>query len=414
MSSRYRLFERFGVELEYMIVDRDSLAIMPVADEVLHAVTGTYAGDADVGALSWSNELVLHVIELKTNGPVPALDGLAEHFLHDIRRMNEILAPRRGQLMPSGMHPWMDPRAETRLWPHDNHEIYETFDRLFDCRAHGWANLQAAHLNLPFGNEEEFGRLHAAIRLILPIMPALSASSPIVDGHPTGVADTRLEVYRSNARRVPSMAGAVIPEPVYTRRDYRRRILEPIYRDLAPLDPQGALQHEWANARGAIARFERNTIEIRVLDMQESPHADLAILIFVVALLRALLDERWTRFTQQRTWPVGPLEDIFLATVRDAGRARLTNEDYLRVFGFDTAPTCTANELCRHLFEAVLAAEQRSAPALAPLRVILDEGCLAHRIERALGPDPSHECQVAVYRELSACLADGRTFHGMR
>ena len=50
--------------------------------------------------------------------------------------------------------------------------MYEAYDRIFDCRGHGWANLQAVHLNLPFSGDEEFGRLHAAIRLVLPIMPA--------------------------------------------------------------------------------------------------------------------------------------------------------------------------------------------------------------------------------------------------
>ena len=41
-------------------------------------------------------------------------------------------------------------------------------------------------LNLPFSSDEEFGRLHAAIRLLLPLLPALAASSPLV------------EVYRAN------------------------------------------------------------------------------------------------------------------------------------------------------------------------------------------------------------------------
>jgi glutamate---cysteine ligase / carboxylate-amine ligase len=44
MSDRpaFRLFERFGVELEYMIVDARSLDVLPVTDRVLHAVAGEY------------------------------------------------------------------------------------------------------------------------------------------------------------------------------------------------------------------------------------------------------------------------------------------------------------------------------------------------------------------------------------
>ena len=44
------------------------------------------------------------------------------------------------------------------------------FDRVFGCRQHGFANVQAMQLNLPFRGDLEFGRLHAAIRLLLPIL----------------------------------------------------------------------------------------------------------------------------------------------------------------------------------------------------------------------------------------------------
>ena len=56
--------------------------------------------------------------------------------------------------MPGGAHPWMDPARETRLWPHEDNEIYEAFDRIFGCTGHGWSNLQCVHLNLPFDDDE--------------------------------------------------------------------------------------------------------------------------------------------------------------------------------------------------------------------------------------------------------------------
>src|SRR5665811_1134453 len=85
------------------------------------------------------------------------------------------------QLMPGAMHPWMDPHSETRLWLGDNAVIYGAYDRIFDCKSHGWANLQSMHVNLPFADDNEFARLHAASRLVLPILPALAASSPIAE-----------------------------------------------------------------------------------------------------------------------------------------------------------------------------------------------------------------------------------------
>jgi len=410
MTDRYHLFERFGVELEYMLVNRDSLAVLPATDEVIKSISGVYESDVDVGELTWSNELVLHVIELKTNGPAPTLDGLAPLFQRDVQRINGILAERGGQLMPGGMHPWMDPLTETKLWPHEYNAVYAAFDRVFNCKGHGWANLQSVHLNLPFAGDEEFGRLHSAIRLVLPLLPALAASSPVVDGRLTGVADTRLEVYRSNARKIPSISGKVIPEPVFTQHDYEEQILQRIYQDLAPADPQGVLQHEWANARGAIARFERDTIEIRVLDIQECPQADLAILKLIVATLQALVAETWCTFEQQKQWAVAPLEDVFLATMRQADRAPLANEDYLAVFGMTKQKTCTAGELWSHIYKSLFTAGQRKTAALAPLNVILKQGCLARRIEKALNGDDKRPQLASVYGKLCRCLAEGQMF----
>ena len=91
------------------------------------------------------------------------------------------------------------------------------------------------HINLPFANDEEFGRLHAAIRMVLPFLPALAASSPIVEGHVLPILDNQLEFSRKSAARIPSVGGAVIPEPVFTRDAYTRGILEPMYRDIAPM-----------------------------------------------------------------------------------------------------------------------------------------------------------------------------------
>lgn len=72
-------FEAYGIEIEYMIVDAGTLDVLPVTDRVLHAMTGDYSDEVEVGALGWSNELALHVIELKTNGPAPPSPGSTRH-----------------------------------------------------------------------------------------------------------------------------------------------------------------------------------------------------------------------------------------------------------------------------------------------------------------------------------------------
>ena len=121
-------------------------------------------------------------------------------------------------------------------------------------------------INLPFAGDEEFARLHAAIRFLLPILPGLAASSPIIDGERNGILDNRLVVYRSNCARIPSVTGARRARSRSARSaNTTSACSSRSMRDLAPHDPEGVLRHEWVNARGAIARFDRMAIEIRVL-----------------------------------------------------------------------------------------------------------------------------------------------------
>lgn len=397
-----RLFERFGVELEYMIVSGD-LTVLPVADRLLEAAAGEMTEEVERGGLRWSNELVLHVVELKTNGPVPALLAAAGTFREGIGEANRLLAPLGGRLLPTAMHPWIDPGREMRLWPHGDREIYEAYDRIFDCRGHGWANLQSAHLNLPFHGDEEFASLHAAVRLLLPLLPALAASSPFIEGKHSGFLDTRLEVYRRNQQRVPLVTGEVIPEPVFSRQEYEAKILAPMYRQIAPLDPEKVLQHEWLNSRGAIPRFDRSTIEIRLLDVQETPEADLAVAELAVAVLRGLTTERWSSRFAQQSVESAPLARLFLETIRDAERA-VVGAPLLSLFGRGPRPL-PAGELWRELASELLG---KIPP---PLEVILEEGPLARRLLKTLGAEPSPPLLTKVYARLAECLATGRMFH---
>jgi gamma-glutamyl:cysteine ligase YbdK (ATP-grasp superfamily) len=411
-ASPLHLFEATGVELEYMIVDATTLAVRPIADRLLAAAGASDDGDVDRGPMAWSNELTLHLVELKTQTPAPRLAGLAARFQEQVEEIHQRLEPLQARLMPTAMHPWMDPNAEMRLWPHGNDVIYRAFDRIFDCRGHGWANLQSVHVNLPFAGDEEFGRLHAALRLVLPLLPALAASSPAADGAITGLASTRMEVYAHNSARVPSVAGAVVPEPVFTRRDYEERLLGGIYRDLAPLDPDGVLCHEWVNARGCIARFDRGSIEVRVLDVQECPAADLAVVGAVVAVVRALVEQRFAGEGEQRRWTVDALAAILRDTVAAGDEAHLDDPAYLRLFGYPGRAPCHARDLWQHLFESEVRRAEAFDEWQPALALHAAEGCLAHRIGRALGAAPARADFERVYRRLCECLRAGELFAG--
>jgi glutamate---cysteine ligase / carboxylate-amine ligase len=403
----FHLFERFGVELEYMIVDTDTLDVLPIADRLIHAVGSARKNEVRHGAVRWSNELVLHVLEMKTDGPAPALDGLAGLFQSEVRALDDLLRDHGARLLPSAMHPWMDPHRETRLWPHGDKTIYETFHRIFDCRGHGWSNLQSTHLNLPFRGDAEFNRLHTAIRLLLPLLPALAASSPYLEGRRAPFLDMRIDAYRRNCARIPAITGRTVPEWIPSQSRYQSLVFDRIARDLAPLDPGGILEPEWTNARGAIARFSRSTIEIRLLDLQECPAADLAILQFVVAILRQLVDESLAPRPLQKNQRVADLEALLLDAAQNAEQSVIADRRYLAALGLEKIRAATARDVLLSLLDRV-------APSGAPWRpaieFILRHGTLARRLVQSAGQRPSREKLRDTYSRLADSLRTGTLF----
>jgi carboxylate-amine ligase len=389
-------FEAFGIELEYMLVSRGTLDVLPIAERLLD-------GELPRGDLAWSNELVAHVLEIKNPRPTRDLAALGSRVHSEIRRMNAALAAFGARLMPGAMHPWMDPRRETRLWRGRDNAVYRAYDRIFDCRAHGWANLQCMHVNLPFAGDGEFARLHAAIRLALPILPAIAAASPFAEGRAAGALDYRLEAYRTNSSRLPEMTGEMIPEPMAGRAQYERELLHPLYAALAPHDPQGLLRYEWANARGAIARFDRSAIEIRVVDIQECPQADIALGALIIDLVWFLYKENL-----QADIPTAELARVLRTCIRDAERARVDSPAYLEVLSGRTL-VCDAGELWACIARRLNQSEHRAL--WQPfVDFVLTHGTLARRLLRASGPQPSRTRLARVYGSLCECLERGALF----
>ena len=408
MSRLLHLFEGYGIEMEYMIVGRDTLDVLPITDQVIESLSGKIQNDWSLGRIDISNELVLHVIEFKCNGPQKDLVLMQKDFQEQVVAINKVLEKWNACLLPTAMHPWMNPDKETRLWPHGLNEIYASYNRIFDCQGHGWSNLQSVHINLPFADDEEFGRLHAAIRLVLPLLPALAASSPVVEGKVTGKQDSRLGYYMQNQKRIPSIIGSVIPERVFTEQEYNEKILQRIYKDISASDPDEILQEEWLNSRGAIARFERHAIEIRVLDIQEAPIYDFAVISVVCSLVKSLVDGQWISYDQQKKADEDELRVVFKEASEQGLDFRLANAFLLKVFGESTPITLRA--LWQKIVAKLGEGDYVVKDFIKPLNQLLEHGNLASRILKNLGGTPSREKLKLEYEKLARCLATGQFY----
>ena len=404
------LFEGYGVELEYAVVSRGNLDVAPRVDALFRELSGDVDGPVPLGRLQAVPELPLHVVEVVAPEPSADLADLVEPCRQAVRRLDGALRSLEARLLPTGMHPWMDPRTELKLWPHRHGETFATLDRIFDARTHGLANIQAAQLNLSFANDLEFARLHGATRLLLPLIPALAASSPFVEGRRGEAYCNRLRAYRDKLRRVPALAGMLIPENWNDRRAYEDDLLSGLYRDLEALDPQRQLRGPWINDRGCIARFDRMALEIRLVDAQECVVADLAVLALLAAAIQGQVEERWSDLPRQRRFDTAELAALLDACVDTADETILDAPRYLEALGFPERGKARARDVWQHLIESLLPGALDDSPWTAPLRAYLDGGCLARRIVAACGTSPSRDRLAAIYDQLAESLVHDRPF----
>ncbi len=400
----YHLFEVAGIELEYMIVDRNSLHILPIADKII-LPRSENKSDVLNGEVDWSNELVSHVIEIKTHEPTNNLHGWHKVFHRNIIEINDELESYHASLLPTGAHPLMDPHKETVIWPHEYNEIYALYDRIFGCQGHGWSNVQSMHINLPFAGDEEFARLHAAIRVLLPFIPSLCASTPILDGRTTGFSDTRLEYYRNNQAKIPIIAGKIIPEQAFTRESYFEQVFDPIIREIKPYDDDGILEFNFLNSRGAISRFDRGAIEIRLIDLQEAPVADLAIAEFFIQLLKSLVEEKWSDLEYQKSLHQDDLYKVLLEGIKKGDGMELTFQPLLKAFGIQQS-----NLKASKFWDILMDQIELHPDHQRAIEHILKNGNLSTRILKKTGTEFDKQNLISVYKQLQNCLSLNELF----
>ncbi len=270
-----------GTEHEYSINDKDHRPL-PISDQIIRRISGNLQHEVPFAGILVSKELQKHAIELipRRPGSLAELErclylGLSELY----RATNNEYA-----FMGLGMHPLLT-LDETTYWDHDEQEYYEAYDRIFNIKQHGWLNIQALQINIPYQGKEELVAMFNMIRALIPYLVAVSASSPIVEGRVTTYMDNRLVYYRQNQDAIPQICHGILPERLSCADEYVR-INRQIYSELKKFRAE-ILCREWVNSRGVIVRFTRSCMEVKAIDEQECLHSDMAISAFLLALLRS-------------------------------------------------------------------------------------------------------------------------------
>ena len=190
------------------------------------------------------------------------------------------------------------------------------------------------------------------------------------------------------------------------------------------------------NSRGAIARFDRGAIEIRLVDIQECPNADIAIAELEIATLKAIVNGKFAASRENaanaasansvphtlkeyreflRNFDTTRLAELLAKTTKDAENATIDWQEYLSVFGMNFATTSaipntaiTAGDIWKHIYSVVK--NDLTEVSQSFMEKMLERGTLSSALYKALGDAPAHEAFVTEYKKLADCLAHNRLY----
>jgi gamma-glutamyl:cysteine ligase YbdK (ATP-grasp superfamily) len=392
----YKTLEVLGPEHEFSIVN-EQLTPLSISDVLIKQISGQIKNSISFPDFVLSKELQKHVIELKAITPFHSPKIFEETMYNAVVTVLDIFEKKNFKLLGLGMHPTLS-LHEAKVLNHEDREVYEAFDTIFGIKQHGWINIQSYQLNVPFQDEAEAIKLYNVLAKILPYIPAISSASPIYESKIGEYVDNRLFFYRINQAKIPSITGEIIPEPIDSFETYYNLTIRKYSRDLLNAKaPDCLINKEWINSRGAIFRFDRNAVEIRIMDEQECIKSDVALSCFIRALLRGLMiseTNEYEIFNRPRSKLIKDLNII----IRHGLNAQINHDKFK-----------TARDICRYLYK--IAYENASKEEKNYLWIIkkrIEKGNLSEIIskkvhERARNTD-FNEAIVTTYTELTENL----------
>ena len=187
-----------GVEEEFSILDPETLDLLPRFDELRAASQGDRLLHESV-----TGELICSEIEIISGIGADVHDALARQ--RERRRRLFALAAAQGvTLGATGTHPWADYRKQ----PIIDTEHYRRVEEGLKYVA--WRNNTfSMHVHLGVRDIDRAVRVCDRLRPVLPLLLAISANSPFLDGRDTGLHSARTQSFTKSFPRcgVPDTFG---------------------------------------------------------------------------------------------------------------------------------------------------------------------------------------------------------------
>ena len=247
-----------GLEEEFAVLDGTELGLVPRFDELRRA-----AAADPVLAESISGELIASEIEIRSGrGEDLAAAAIAQR---DRRRRLFSLAAERGvALGATGTHPWSDYREQKII----DTEHYKRVEEGLKYVA--WRNNTfSLHVHVGIRGADRAVQVCDRLRPALPLLLAISSSSPFLDGLDSGLHSARTQIF---TRSFPRCG---IPEPFGDWDTFAA------YVDL--LDRTGSIvefTQVWWSIR---PHLSFGTVEVRICDAQISAAESEGLAALIVA-----------------------------------------------------------------------------------------------------------------------------------
>ncbi len=252
-----------GVEEEFFLVDPGSRDVIANPEPAIFEACGRAAGEHKVVP-----EFLRSQIETNTRVCQSVADLRAA--LTETRRLVIDATDQHGvAAMAASMHPFAEWAAQSPT-PRERYRRFavtyqESVRRFF---------VSGMHIHAGFGDADSRIRVMTALRRYLPLMLALSGSSPFNAGRETGFKSYRLNL-------IGALPRTNLPPPLHSQADYELLVKD--YRFLEFIEDGSEL---WWDARPS-AHYP--TIELRICDICPRLEDALCIAALYACLIRHLL-----------------------------------------------------------------------------------------------------------------------------
>jgi glutamate---cysteine ligase / carboxylate-amine ligase len=256
-----------GIEEEFAILDPVTFDLVPRFEELRD-----YASSRDpLLAESITGELISSEIEIVSGRGESLLDALARQRERRLRLF--ALAGQQGAaLAATGTHPWADYRQQ----PIIDTEHYRRVEQGLKYVA--WRNNTfSLHVHVGVRDIDRAVRVCDRLRPVLPLLLAVSANSPYLDGRDSGLHTARTQSFTRNFPRCG------IPDAFGGWRAYREYV-EFLTRTNSIVE----FTQVWWSVR---PHFEFGTVEVRICDAQSTAgESDALAALMVACVAQAVRD----------------------------------------------------------------------------------------------------------------------------